>query len=292
MASGQQSGKPAVSVVIGTYNRLRYLRATLESVRDELAGTPHEIIVVDGGSDDGTLRWLVRQKDVIAIVQHNRGEWRGQRIERRSWGYFMNLGFKAAQAPLICMLSDDCLVVPGAIRNGLRTHEAESATQRIGAVAFWWRNWPDDDVYRIGRAFGDRMFVNHGLYLREGLEAVSFVDEDSFGFYHADGDLALRLAEAGYACVASPDSYVEHIADANPVVRASNLATQQRDWETYRDRWGHLGEPSRDWDERRFDDPAGTVRRYWGRLATHPLVRRAGQVGAQIRPLLRERLGR
>jgi GT2 family glycosyltransferase len=252
--------------VIGTYNRLRYLEATLESVRDELSNTPHEIIVVDGGSDDGTIRWLTAQKDVVSIVQHNRGTWRGKEIERRSWGYFMNLAFKAAQGRYVCMLSDDCLVIPGAITNGLKLDAP--------VVAFYWRDFPVDSSYKVGVTFGERLFVNHGLYLRAALEEVGFIDEESFAFYHADGDLALRLADAGYPCVAAEDSYVEHYADANPAVRATNLGRQRADWQTYSARWAKLGEPSRPWLERAHHDAHGTARRYWGPLLTNPTYRR------------------
>jgi GT2 family glycosyltransferase len=255
-----------VSVVIGTYNRLRYLKATLESVRDELASTPHEILVVDGGSSDGTIRWLTAQKDLVSIVQHNRGTWRGRPIERRSWGYFMNLGFKAAQGRYVCMLSDDCLVIPGAITNGLKLDAS--------VVAFYWRDFPVDERYKVGVTFGDRLFVNHGLYAREALEAVGFIDEESFAFYHADGDLALRLADAGYPCVASEDSYVEHYADANPAVRASNVGRQRADWETYSARWGRLEEPREPWLWREHRDVHDTARRYWGPLLTNLNFRR------------------
>jgi GT2 family glycosyltransferase len=279
--------RPEVSVVIGTFNRLRYLRATLESVRDELARVPHEILVVDGGSTDGTIRWLTGQKDVISIVQHNRGTWRGREIERRSWGYFMNLGFKAAAGRLVCMLSDDCLVVPGAITNGLRVFDERTAAgEGVGAVAFYWRDFPVQPRYRVGVAFGDRLFVNHGLYLRAALQDVGYVDEEDFAFYHADGDLALRLAEAGYACVDSKDSYVEHYADANPAVRASNLVTQRADWETYSARWSRLGEPTRQWLEREHHDAHGTARRYWGPLLTNLTYRRL----QRARELLTDRI--
>ena len=274
---------PEVSVVIGTYNRLRYLKATLESVRAELTGTPHEIIVVDGGSDDGTIGWLTAQKDVVSIVQHNRGTWRGKEIERRSWGYFMNLAFKAAQAPWVCMLSDDCLVIPGAIGNGLAVAEGSEAA---GAVAFYWRDFPTDSRYRVGVTFGGRLFVNHGLYSRQALEEAGFIDEDSFAFYHADGDLALRLAEAGHPCVPSEDSYIEHYADANPAVRASNLGRQRADWETYFARWGKLGEPPQQWLWREHHDAHDTARRYWGPLLTNPNYRRL----MQARELITDRI--
>ena len=89
--------KPQISVVLGSFNRRRYLRATLGAVRGHGIAVPYEIIVVDGGSTDGALQYLTKQKDVITIVQHNRGTWQGKPIVRRSWGYFMNLAFKAAQ---------------------------------------------------------------------------------------------------------------------------------------------------------------------------------------------------
>jgi hypothetical protein len=74
--------------------------------------------------------------------------------------------------------------------------------------------------------------------------------------------------------VDSEDSFVEHYADANPAVRASNLATQRADWETYSARWARLGEPSREWLEREHHDAHGTARRYWGPLLTNLNYRR------------------
>ena len=43
--------RPVVSVVLGTYNRLPYLEQAIESIRQNRAGTPYEIIVVNGCSD-------------------------------------------------------------------------------------------------------------------------------------------------------------------------------------------------------------------------------------------------
>src|SRR5439155_24727919 len=128
---------------------------------------------------------------------------------------------------------------------------------------------------------------NHGLFLRSALEDVGYIDEDNFSFYHADGDLALRLAEQGYACVDAPDSFIEHYADANPVVRASNLDRQRADWKTYVDRWSSLGEPPSPWIEREYRDPHRTARRYWGRRRTSSRYRRLvetlGLVGNRLK---------
>jgi GT2 family glycosyltransferase len=256
----------AVSVVIGSFNRLEYLVSTIDSVRRELEGVSREIIVVDGGSTDGAIDWLMRQKDIVTILQHNRGRWRGEPIERRSWGYFMNLGFRAATGTYVCMLSDDCLVIPGAIRNGIRQFDEAtrpSVDKKLGGIAFFWRNWPEQEKYWVGITFGNRVFVNHGLYLREALEAVGYIDAESYFFYHADGDLSLRMWEAGYETVEADDSFVEHHTHANKPVRETNSQCQRDDWATYVARWAALAQPPEDWRFREFDDPNETASRYW-----------------------------
>jgi glycosyltransferase involved in cell wall biosynthesis len=256
---------PTVSIVIGSYNRLNFLMSTIETVRNEIKDLRAELIVVDGGSTDGTVDWLIKQKDIITILQHNRGEWRGRLIERKSWGYFMNLGFRAANGKYICMLSDDCLVIPGAIINGIRAAEntKKKSSRDVGMVAFYWRNWPEQEKYWVGLAWGNRMFVNHGLYLKEALKKVDYIDSENFFFYHADGDLALRIWEAGYSCIASEKSYIEHFSDANTEVRAGNLERQKQDWKTYENRWKYLGSPKTDWLERTYIDEFHTAENHW-----------------------------
>jgi glycosyltransferase involved in cell wall biosynthesis len=257
---------PTVSVVIGTYNRLEFLKPTINTVRQELSNVSHEIIVIDGGSIDGSIDWLTSQKDVVAIIQHNRGEWHGKQIERKSWGYFMNLGFKSAKGKYICMLSDDCLVIPGAITNGIELFDQQLASKKkVGAVAFYWRNWPEQENYWVGLTWGNKMFVNHGLYLREAMEAIGFADEDSYHFYHADGDICLRMDDMGYKCIDSPLSYVEHRSEANLLVRATNNKHQKEDWSAYAKRWAKLEKPQEDWLEKSFNDPGNTAERYWKR---------------------------
>lgn len=225
-----------VSVVLGSYNRRAFLETTLESVRANGQDFSYEIIVVDGGSTDGSLDYLKRQKDVVTIIQHNHGEFRGKRIERRSWGYFMNLGFKAARGKYILMISDDCLLIPGAIANGVGQFEQMLLEgQKVGAIAFYWRNWPEQKDYWVGLTLGDKMFVNHGLYLRSALEEVGWIDEQTYQFYHADGDVCLKLWQAGYSVVDCKSAFVEHCDH----VKAGRISSS-KDWENYLKKWAGI----------------------------------------------------
>jgi len=209
---------PKISMVIGSYNRKKLLQLCIDAVRKELLNHNYEIIVVDGGSTDGTMEWLTVQKDIISIIQHNRGEWLGKKIERKPWAYFMNLGFKCASGKYICMLSDDSLIIPGAIKNGVALFDNKlSEGVKLGAVAFYFRDYPVRKNYACAVNVGN-LYVNHGLYLNEAMKEVNYCDE-SYHFYFSDTDLALKLKHAGYEIISSESSFVEHYFEATPEIR-------------------------------------------------------------------------
>lgn len=89
-----------LSVVTGTYNRLPHLQRMVESARQSIGvGIPYEIVLVDGGSTDGTIEWAKAQPDVVLIEQ---GELLGA-IKA------FNAGLYAAQGRYCVIGNDDVL---------------------------------------------------------------------------------------------------------------------------------------------------------------------------------------
>jgi hypothetical protein len=103
---------PTVSVVMPSLNHARYLGPAVCSV---LAQAQHdvELIVMDGGSDDGTLSLLTD------LAAHHRGRLRWWSGPDGGPADAVNAAVQRARAPLIGWLNSDDLYAPGAIGHAL-----------------------------------------------------------------------------------------------------------------------------------------------------------------------------
>lgn len=203
-----------LSIVIGSLNRKHLLKQTINSIKRNHYGGKLQIIVVDGGSTDGTCTWLAKQTDIFTIVQPNYKikQADGSLKRAHTWGEFINIGFRTASAPWVLMLSDDLILCDNAINNGLQElNQKITAGEKIGGGAIFFREYPCDRDYHVKLLPGQNIHVNHGFFNKEALEDVAYADENSFEFYGADGDLTMRLNLAGWKTIALSDSYAEHL---------------------------------------------------------------------------------
>ena len=99
---------PLVSVIIPTYNRGWCLMASIDSVLSQTF-TDYELIVVDDGSTDDTLKQLSRYDQITVITQSNHGVSAAR-----------NKGISLSRGELITFLDSDDLWLPGKLTAQVR----------------------------------------------------------------------------------------------------------------------------------------------------------------------------
>ena len=127
-----------VSIVVPTFNRFERLRRCIESIRATVE-RPCEILIVDGGSTDGSREWLARQADLRFIAE-----------ERREGAVkAFNKGFRAARGTYVMWLNDDAYPLPGSVEAAMELL-TRSDLPNLGMVAFY-HNWhqPRNQLHRI-----------------------------------------------------------------------------------------------------------------------------------------------
>lgn len=116
-----------VSVVMPVYNGMKYLAETLQTVRQQ--SHPNvELIVVDDGSTDGTLKFLQAQADVRSFSQKNQGP-----------GAARNTGASQATGTWLAFLDSDDLWEPDKLTKQLQRADDTEA----------------DLIYTNSRQFGE-----------------------------------------------------------------------------------------------------------------------------------------
>jgi rSAM/selenodomain-associated transferase 2 len=105
-------GVMAISVIVPALNEVAGIAACLRSLRSE---RPRQIVVVDGGSSDGTAAAAAHADEVLTTA-------RGRALQ-------MNAGAARATADLLLFLHADCQVQPGALA------EVERLLARPGVIA-------------------------------------------------------------------------------------------------------------------------------------------------------------
>lgn len=93
-----------ISVIIPSFNHARFIRATIDSVLDQ-KGVPVEILVFDGGSQDGTTDILKSYGDRISWVSRKD---RGQTDA-------INQGLQKATGDILAYLNSDDIYLEGAL---------------------------------------------------------------------------------------------------------------------------------------------------------------------------------
>lgn len=217
-----------LSIVTGSYNRIALLTRMVDSVRRYLhRGIAYEIIVVDGGSNDGTIEWCQAQSD-IKLIAH--GELRGA-IRAFCDGAY------AATGDYVLLCNDDVELLDSSI---LRAIAYLETTPTCGAVAF------ADDRKATGKPDGFHVqtmsaltpdgrhihvpYAQVGLFRRWLGNLCGWWGADDTAFkshtYGGDNYLTARILEYGYSVDAVTDVRVKDIV-ARDGLREINISKEK-----------------------------------------------------------------
>lgn len=109
------NSKPPISIVVPSYNQGQFIRATLDSIlAQDIDGI--EILVMDGGSKDGTVDVLRSYGDKIQWVSE----------KDRGQSHAINKGFERASSDILGYLNSDDTYQPGALAAVLEAFQQNS----------------------------------------------------------------------------------------------------------------------------------------------------------------------
>jgi len=217
-----------LSVVLGTFNRRASLERALASIRRSAAGLDTEIIVVDGGSTDGTREYLEAQEDVRTLFE----------AKRRGAVRAFNWGFRETRGQFIALLNDDIEVLGGALFGAV---EVLRTNDEIGQVALAYRT-PRQREFRTYTVHG-KPYANLGVLrraaAREAEEVQGGIWNPRYHTYAADTELSCWLIKLGWRVwPAKHLRCIDH--EVQDILRSENNSGRNRlDSAAFGRKWPH-----------------------------------------------------
>lgn len=210
------------SIVILAYNELKYTRECVESIRRH---TPdlHEIVFVDNGSSDGTVKWLRK------IVAENTNYQLIANAENHGFAKGCNQGIRASRGEFILLLNNDVVVTEGWLSGMLEPLRRSSAVGIVGPMTnniSGIQRVPSveykriEEMHQFARNF--RLRNRHRqivaprivgfcmLFRRELVEKVGLLDEGFGSGNFEDDDFCLRAALNGFSNLIVGDVFIHH----------------------------------------------------------------------------------
>jgi len=236
------------SIIILTRNNLEYTKMCLESIR-RYTPEPHEIIVVDNGSTDGTIEYLEAQEDVKLIKNGlNLGFALGN-----------NLGLREARGEYIVILNNDTVVTEGWLTRLINSAQSNPQVGIVGPRSNYVvgvqlvKNVPYGDNMDAMQEFARQWSLENSGRYEEALRVIGFcmlvkreVIEKIGGFdpyYEAgnfeDDDFCIRAQRAGFKIRIAHDVFIHHFG--SKTFQSEKIDYRQvmlTNWERFKSKWG------------------------------------------------------
>ncbi len=246
-----------LSVIIVTYNSMRYLPDFIDSIFEQSYFNDYkltpDIFIVDNASTDGTIKFIQDHYPTIHLLRNmnNIGL-------PRAW----NQAIKITQGEYILIMNPDLILHKDFIKIALKTMQNDQTVASVGGKLYQLKLVTfDSDINSAVlektnildscglQAFRDRSFVERGageidrdqynqtqeifgisgacvLYRRQALEQIKYNNEyfdEDFFLYKEDIDMAWRLRLAGWSAIYNPQAIAYHHRRARSLKKRSLL---------------------------------------------------------------------
>ncbi len=286
------------SIVIPVFNGAELARECVRSIRQDPPMVPHEIVLVDDGSTDGSPAVLARIEGARLVALAENG----------GFARACNAGAEAAEGELVLFLNNDTLPRPGWLDALAGYYDANPGLGAVGSKLLF----PDGTIQHAGVTIGQDGFPRHvyagfpadhpAVSRSRPFKAVTaacmlvdrlrFLDMGGFDPEYRNGmedvDLCLRLGAAGHEVHYCADSVLVHYES---VTRGRGTPEIRAGIRRFRERWESGAEP----DDLRIYQEDGLLRiryedTYPAEVEIAPeLATIVGERGTELDRLLRER---
>lgn len=239
------------SIIILTFNQLEYTKKCMESIQEHTP-EPHEIIVVDNGSTDGTREYLIKlaqDRSEIQLILNDRN---------RGFAAGNNQALEKAKGDYILLLNNDVVVTQGwlgtMIEHLNNTPDAGmvgpmsnsvSGPQLVKDVPY---GDSLDDMQAFARDFASEnrgktiehmRLVGFCLLIRkEVIDIIGRLDENYLSGNFEDDDLCLRSSIAGYKNIIARDVFVHHFGSMTFKGNSIDYqSTMKNNFRYFSDKW-------------------------------------------------------
>ena len=208
---------PFVSVVVCTYNRITLLKSCLNSIyTQDYPKSNFEVIIVDGGSTDGTEE-LCKEFPQIRFITES----------RFGLAYARNKGAELARGSIVAYTDDDCLVDKAWLRNLINGFQTFENVMGVGGPVYPLHPEIIPEKIHVKAALGlfddgenpkltEGIITSNSAYKKEIFknkkfdEALGTTRRGRFILCGEDTDFCQTIADSGYKLLYTPYAKVYH----------------------------------------------------------------------------------
>ena len=220
--TGPSYASGLTSIIILTFNELKYTRECIESIKKHTP-EPHEVIFVDNASTDGTLKWLRK------IVKDNANYRLIENERNMGFAKGCNQGIEASTGEYVLLLNNDVVVTDNWLSGMLECLNSAPDTGIVGPMTnnisgsqkvldTDYRTM--DRMHDYAKSFRERYryrriplrrIVGFCMLLRhQQADKIGLLDETFGTGNFEDDDYCLRAALAGFRNLIAGDVFIHH----------------------------------------------------------------------------------